>query len=88
MNKKEGQNRIKKLSAEIDDLRYKYHVLDAPEVSDEVYSSLMQELIGLEEEFPELKSANSPSVRVGGKPLEKFEKVTFIDSFKNPLVAF
>ena len=75
MNKKEAQNRIKKLSAEIDDLRYKYHVLDAPEVSDEVYSSLMQELVGLEEEFPELKNPNSPSVRIGGKPLEKFEKI-------------
>jgi len=75
MDKKEAQNRIKKLSKEIDRLRYRYHVLDDPEISDEVYDSLMQELVGLEKCFPELKTVDSPSQRVGGRPLEKFEKV-------------
>ena len=78
MDKKEAQNRIRKLSAEIDSLRYRYHVLDDPEISDEIYDSLMQELVGLEEKFPKLKFPNSPSVRVGGKPLGKFEKIKHV----------
>lgn len=64
-----------KLSREIDQLRYRYHVLDDPEVTDEIYDSLMRELVKLEREFPELKSADSPSQRVGGEVLDKFEKV-------------
>lgn len=71
----EAQIRIEKLSREIDRLRYQYHVLDDPEMTDEVYSSLMEELRGLEEKFPKFKSAYSPSQRVGGKPLDKFVKV-------------
>ena len=75
MDKNEAKNRIAKLSKEIDRLRYRYHVLDDPSVSDEVFDSLMRELRGLEEQFPELKTPDSPSQRVGGAPLEKFEKV-------------
>ena len=76
MDKKEIKSRIEKLRREIDKFRYEYHVLDRPEVSDEVYDSLMRELRGLEEKYPELKSPDSPSQqRIGGKPLEKFEKV-------------
>lgn len=76
MNKKdEIKNRIKKLSVEINKLRYEYHVLDKPEVTDEVYDSLMAELRSLEEGHPEFKSSDSPTQRIGGKPLEKFEKV-------------
>ncbi|MBI4837441.1 MAG: NAD-dependent DNA ligase LigA [Candidatus Portnoybacteria bacterium] len=73
--KQEAQKRTEKLRKEIDRFRYEYHVLDKPEISDEVYDSLMRELRGLEEEYPELKSPDSPSQRIGGKPLEKFEKV-------------
>ncbi|MDO8529618.1 MAG: NAD-dependent DNA ligase LigA [bacterium] len=75
MNKDEAKKRIEKLQAEIDRLRYEYHVLDKPDVSDEIYDSLMRELRDLEEKYPELKSSDSPSQRIGGKPLEKFEKV-------------
>jgi len=78
MNKKEVQNRIEKLSKEIDRLRYRYHVLDDPETTDEVYDSLMKELVKLEKDFPELKAPDSPSQRVGGKPLDKFEKVKHV----------
>ncbi len=67
--------RAEKLRKEIDRYRYAYHVLDKPEISDEVYDSLMRELRQLEEKFPELKTPDSPSQRIGGKPLEKFEKV-------------
>jgi DNA ligase (NAD+) len=69
------KQRIEKLRKEIDRFRYEYHVLDKPEVSDEVYDSLMHELRSLEEKYPELRSPHSPSQRIGGKPLAKFEKV-------------
>ncbi|MEZ4180630.1 MAG: NAD-dependent DNA ligase LigA [Candidatus Doudnabacteria bacterium] len=76
MKKAEAQNRIQKLRQEIDDHRHRYHVLDDPTVSDEVYDSLSRELKALEEQFPEFYDPNSPINRVGGQPLDKFEKVT------------
>jgi len=69
------KDRAEKLRREIDRMRYEYHVLDKPDISDEVYDSLMRELRQLEEQYPELKTADSPSQRVGGKPLDKFQKV-------------
>ncbi len=75
MEKQEAKNRIEKLRAEIDRHRYLYHVLDQPEVSDEVYDSLFEELLRLEKENPEFFSRISPTQRVGDKPLDKFEKV-------------
>ncbi|MDP1845421.1 MAG: NAD-dependent DNA ligase LigA [Candidatus Moranbacteria bacterium] len=74
-NKAKAEIRIKKLRRVIDKFRYEYHVLDRPEVSDEVYESLMRELRGFEEKYPEFRSSDSPSQRVGGKSLAKFEKV-------------
>jgi len=67
--------RIEKLRSVIDDLRYRYHVLDDPEVKDSDYDSLMRELVALERENPEFMDANSPSQKVGGQPLEKFENI-------------
>jgi DNA ligase (NAD+) len=75
MKKKDIKSRIEKLRREIDRFRYEYHVLDKPEVSDEIFDSLMRELRQLEEKYPEFRSADSPSQRIGGKPLAKFEKV-------------
>jgi len=75
MNKAEAKKRIEKLGAEIEDLRYRYHVLDDPGVTDEVYDSLARELKLLEAEFPDLADPNSPINRVAGKPLDKFIKV-------------
>jgi len=75
MSKKEIKSRIEKLRREIDKFRYEYHVLDRPEISDEIYDSLMRELRQLEEKYPEFRSPDSPSQRIGGKPLAKFEKV-------------
>ena len=75
MDKIAVKNRIIKLSQEINHLRYQYHVLDKPEVTDEVYESLMAELKGLEEQFPDLRLPDSPTQRIGGKPLDKFQKV-------------
>ena len=52
-----------------------YHVLDRPEISDAQYDALMNELKHLEAEHPELRSADSPTERVGGRPAEGFRKV-------------
>jgi len=75
MISKEIKIRVEKLRKTIDDYRYRYHVLDDPEVTDEVTDSLMSELRKLEKEYPELKTPDSPSQRIGGKPLDKFKKV-------------
>ena len=67
---------------EIEDLRkalhrhnYRYYVLDDPEISDSEYDRMMQELIGLETDYPDLSSPDSPTLRVGAPPLDKFETV-------------
>lgn len=75
-SKIEARQRILKLREEIERLRYRYHVLDDPEVSDVVYDSLERELFDLEDKFPEFKIPDSPINRVSGKALDKFEKVT------------
>jgi DNA ligase (NAD+) len=75
MDEHTARDRIEKLSTEIDHHRYRYHVLDAPEISDEAYDSLFHELEGLERAFPELKSAASPTLRVGAEPRDSFRKV-------------
>jgi DNA ligase (NAD+) len=56
MERKNAEKRIEKLQAEINKLRYEYHVLDKPDVTDEIYESLMHELRGLEEQFPEFRT--------------------------------
>ena len=71
------------ISVYIDELRKKlsyhakrYYVYDAPEISDYEYDMMYAELLRLEAEHPEYYSPDSPTQRVGGKPLEKFGKVT------------
>ncbi|NTV40934.1 MAG: NAD-dependent DNA ligase LigA [Candidatus Moranbacteria bacterium] len=75
MDKKRVQERIERLRKEIDRHRYAYHVLDKPEISDEIYDSLFEELLKLEKEYPEFESPSSPSQRVGAKPLKAFKKI-------------
>lgn len=75
MVKKEAEKRVTELRAMLEHHRYLYHVLDAPTVSDEVYDSLLSELDGLEKKYPELDSPMSPTHRIGGEPLDHFEKV-------------
>jgi DNA ligase (NAD+) len=67
--------RVEKLRAAINEYRYQYHVLDNPSVSDNTWDSLMHELKGLEEQYPTLVSADSPTQRVGGKALAKFKSI-------------
>ncbi len=75
MSNKDLQQQVKKLHLQIDDLRYRYHVLNDPEVTDAMYEEMMNELRKLEEKYPELVTADSPTQRVAGKVLDKFEKV-------------
>lgn len=75
MNKQAAKTRIEKLRQQIEDLRYRYHVLDDPKVTDDVYESLTRELKDLEAQFPEFLDELSPTSRVAGKPLDKFVKV-------------
>lgn len=75
MNKEEVKTRIEKLRKYIDDIRYRYHVLDEPGVTDADYDSLMRELVELEREYPEFYDSNSPSQKVGGVPLKEFKRV-------------
>jgi DNA ligase (NAD+) len=74
MTKSEAKKRIEKLRKLIDHYRYLYHVLDRQEISDEAHDSLKHELSDLEKQFPEFVTPDSPTQRVGGEPLSKFEK--------------
>ncbi len=69
------QKRVTRLRAQIDDLRYRYHVLNDPEVTDAMYDQLMDELRAVETKHPDLITPESPTQRVAGMPMEKFEKV-------------
>ena len=72
----DAKNRISELIDLINYHNNRYYNEDSPEISDFEYDKLMKELIKLEEENPKLKRADSPSSRVGGKPLDKFNQVT------------
>ena len=76
MTKNEALNRIIKLRELINDYRYHYHVLDESIMSEAAADSLKHELAELEAEYPEFITPDSPTQRVAGKPLDKFEKVT------------
>ena len=75
MDSKQASARIDALRAEIEAHDYRYYVLDAPTIPDAEYDRLMRELQGLEAEFPDLVTDDSPTRRVGGQPLEGFEEV-------------
>ena len=69
------KSRAGELRKEIEKHNYLYHVKDQPEISDAEYDLLMRELIGLEKEYPELQTPDSPTQRVGGAPLAVFKSV-------------
>jgi len=67
--------RLEKLRQTINHHRYLYHVLDRQEISDAALDSLKHELVELEKQYPRYVSPDSPTQRIGGKPLDKFAKV-------------
>jgi len=72
----EAKVRVEELREQINRHAYRYHVLDDPEVSDAEYDELVRELQALEDAFPELITADSPTQRVGGVPADLFAPVT------------
>lgn len=83
LDKLAAENRLQQLKKEIRHHDHQYYVLDAPEVSDYHYDNLMKELLALEEKFPDLLTQDSPSQRVGGEPLAKFNEYVH----RNPLLS-
>ncbi len=67
--------RIKELTEKINKHNYEYYVLDNPTIIDYDYDMMLDELVKLETDYPEYKDINSPTSRVGGLALDKFEKV-------------
>ncbi|MBU8733637.1 NAD-dependent DNA ligase LigA [Cytobacillus oceanisediminis] len=70
-----AEKKVKDLHNLLNQYNYEYHVLDQPSVPDAEYDRLMRDLIELEGQFPELKTEDSPTQRVGGEILDMFEKV-------------
>lgn len=75
MDKKEANVRIDELHHLLNQYNYNYHALDKPVVSDAEYDERIRELVELEAQFPEFKTADSPTQRVGGMALDSFAKV-------------
>jgi len=84
MNIQKAKIRVKKLREEINELRYRYHVLDDPSASDDIFDSLMHELTQIERQYPQLLTPDSPTQRVGGEPLDEFKKV----KHETPMLSF
>lgn len=66
---------IQELRETLDAHNYNYYVLDSPEITDRDYDMLMKRLIELEEDNPELRTEDSPTMRVGGAPLSSFGQI-------------
>ena len=75
MKKEEAKNKIENLRKNLRYHEHRYYVLDKPEISDAEYDEMMNELQKLENKYPEFKSPDSPTQRVGGEALDEFEKV-------------
>lgn len=75
MNRQEAKDRVEKLEKEINRLREEYHISDNSSSTDAVYDSLTRELREIFKIYPELEDPNSPLNRVGGKALDKFQKI-------------
>lgn len=78
------EKRIDELIGYINRASYEYYVLDNPTITDQEYDDYYNELLNLEEKYPELKREDSPTNRVGGDALDKFEKV----SHMHPMLSF
>ena len=78
------KSRIDELIGYINKASYEYYVLDTPSITDQEYDDYYNELLNLEEKYPEYKREDSPTNRVGGDALDKFEKVTHA----HPMLSF
>ena len=78
MTRAEAKQRIESLAEEIRRHDYRYYALDKPNISDAAYDRLFRELAELEERFPDLRPADSPTLRVGGAMRTAFKKVPHV----------
>lgn len=75
LTREKAEKKIKALKEKIREHEYKYFVMDDPSISDAEFDQMMQKLIKLEADFPELIAEDSPTQRVGGEVLDEFKKV-------------
>ena len=81
---------VRELTARVEEHSYRYHVLDAPIITDSEYDEMFRRLSRLEQEHPELALPNSPTAKVGGPPVERFATVRHtlpmlsLDNVTNP----
>src|SRR5690625_1278052 len=75
MTQNEALKQINALKKELNQYNYEYHVLDQPTVEDYVYDQKLKQLIELEKKYPDFITEDTPTQRVGGKPIDKFVKV-------------
>ena len=78
MTDQEQINRVNELRELINQNNYFYYVKDEPVIHDAEYDRLMQELIAIEDKFPELRTNDSPTQRIGAKPLDSFSEVKHV----------
>jgi DNA ligase (NAD+) len=85
-----ARQRHAELSAQITEARHRYYVLDAPTISDAEFDQVMRELEGLEEQYPELRTPDSPTQQVGGgvstlfTPVEHLQRLLSLDNSFSP----
>jgi DNA ligase (NAD+) len=86
----EARDRHNTLTTELDEHQYRYYILDAPSVGDNEYDALMRELEALEEQYPGLRTPDSPTQRVGGaystlfEPVQHIERMMSLDNAFSP----
>ena len=78
------KKKMNDLIDKINKASYEYYTLDEPTITDQEYDDMYNELLRLEEKYPKLKRNDSPTNRVGGEALEKFEKV----AHETPMLSF
>lgn len=83
MSPEQARARIEQLSTELHEHNHRYYVLSAPTISDYEFDQLLEELQRLEKEFPQFRSPQSPTQRVGGDITNKFEKI----AHKRPMLS-
>jgi len=76
---RKASERAAELRIQLEHHAHRYYVLDDPEIGDDAYDKLLDELRGLEAKHPELQSADSPTRRVGGEPVGRLEKVEHLE---------
>ena len=83
MQQEDARKKIEELSNIINQHNYQYYVLDNPSISDYDFDMLLNELIALEKQFPELVQPDSPTQRVGGEITKRFEQF----KHENPMLS-